>query len=58
MKSRYEDLKAAPVPQMMSMLAFLLPEEKLPPLDELACMVETDHTHEAYVPSSPVRATS
>lgn len=37
---------------MMSMLAFLLPAEELPPLEELACMVETDHTHEAYVPCS------
>lgn len=47
--SRYEDLKANPVPQMMSLLTFLLPNEDLPSLVDLACMVEKDHAHEAYV---------
>lgn len=45
---RYEDLKAQPVPNMMSLLSFLLPEEDLPGLDKLACMVESDPSHEAY----------
>ena len=34
--------------QMMSLLSFLLPETDLPTLKDLACMVETDHSHEAY----------
>jgi len=45
---RYEDLKAQPVPRMMSLLTFLLPDEALPSLEKLACMVENDDTHEAY----------
>ncbi|SCZ98367.1 BZ3500_MvSof-1268-A1-R1_Chr3-2g06323 [Microbotryum saponariae] len=45
---RYEDLKASPIPHMMGLLAFLLPEEDLPSLESLACMVEHDESHEAY----------
>lgn len=45
---RYEDLKAQPVPHMMALLSFLLPEEDLPSLERLACMVEKDPSHEAY----------
>ncbi|SGY84734.1 BQ5605_C009g05717 [Microbotryum silenes-dioicae] len=45
---RYEDLKASPIPHMMGLLAFLLPEEDLPSLESLACMVEHDESNEAY----------
>lgn len=34
---------------MMSLLSFLLPEHDRPSLNDLACMVETDHSHEALV---------
>jgi hypothetical protein len=33
---------------MMSVLPFLLPDDDLPSLNALACMIETDHSHEAY----------
>ncbi|KAL8293090.1 hypothetical protein RQP46_000784 [Phenoliferia psychrophenolica] len=45
---RYEDLKATPIPKMMSLLTFLLPSTDLPSLADLACMVESDASHEAY----------
>ncbi|KAM0789872.1 hypothetical protein ACM66B_006718 [Microbotryomycetes sp. NB124-2] len=45
---RYEDLKATPIPKMISLLAFLLPEEDLPPLSDLACIVERKDTHQPY----------
>ncbi|SCV74621.1 BQ2448_7650 [Microbotryum intermedium] len=45
---RYEDLKAAPISHMMGLLTFLLPDEDLPSLESLACMVEHDESHEAY----------
>lgn len=32
----------------MGLLDFLLPSEDLPPLHDLACMVETNTEHEAY----------
>ncbi|KAK4046027.1 hypothetical protein OIV83_006416 [Microbotryomycetes sp. JL201] len=45
---RYEDLKATPMPKMISLLAFLLPEEDLPPLGDLACIVEPQGAHQPY----------
>jgi hypothetical protein len=45
---RYEDLRAAPLPNLMSLLSFLLPTESLPPLEDLACVVELNEEAEAY----------
>jgi len=45
---RYEDLKAQPVPNMMALLAFVMPQDDLPGLDKLACLGEKDDGHEAY----------
>jgi hypothetical protein len=45
---RYEDLKAQPVPNMMALLSFVMPEDDLPGLDRLACLGEKDEGHEAY----------
>ncbi|KAK4705233.1 hypothetical protein P7C70_g963, partial [Phenoliferia sp. Uapishka_3] len=50
---RYEDLHATPIPKMMSLLSFLLPSVDLPSLSDLACMVESDDTHEALVKFTP-----
>ncbi|BGO95912.1 hypothetical protein JCM10020v2_007649 [Rhodotorula toruloides] len=36
---RYEDLKAQPIPNMMSLLSFLLPDDDLPPLGDIACVI-------------------
>lgn len=47
---RYEDLRASEIPEMMALISFLkLPAEDVPDLTDLACMVESDHSHEAYV---------
>ncbi|GAA5962683.1 hypothetical protein JCM3765_006165 [Sporobolomyces pararoseus] len=45
---RYEDLKAQPVPHMMSLVSYLLPDEELPPLADIACIAEHDEHLQAY----------
>ncbi|GAA6015220.1 hypothetical protein JCM10207_003647 [Rhodosporidiobolus poonsookiae] len=45
---RYEDLKAQPIPHMLSLLTFLLPDEELPPLTEIACIAEHHENLQAY----------
>ncbi|GAA5833709.1 hypothetical protein JCM11251_003210 [Rhodosporidiobolus azoricus] len=45
---RYEDLKARPLPNMMSLLSFLLPDEDLPPLQDVACIAEHRENLQAY----------
>ncbi|GAA5902436.1 hypothetical protein JCM6882_002753 [Rhodosporidiobolus microsporus] len=45
---RYEDLKAQPIPNMMSLLSFLLPDEDLPPLQDVACIAEHHENLQAY----------
>ncbi|GAA5947958.1 hypothetical protein JCM10213_007666 [Rhodosporidiobolus nylandii] len=45
---RYEDLKAQPIPHMMSLLSFLLPDEDLPPLSDVACIAEHHENLQAY----------
>ncbi|GAA5942139.1 hypothetical protein JCM10213_003814 [Rhodosporidiobolus nylandii] len=45
---RYEDLKAHPIPNIMSLLSFLLPDEDLPSLSDVACIVEHRESLQAY----------
>ncbi|TNY20318.1 UAA transporter family-domain-containing protein [Rhodotorula diobovata] len=45
---RYEDLKAQPIPNMMSLLSFLLPDDALPPLGDIACIAEHHENLQAY----------
>ncbi|BGP27902.1 hypothetical protein JCM10295v2_006889 [Rhodotorula toruloides] len=45
---RYEDLKAQPMPNMMSLLSFLLPDDDLPPLGDIACIAEHHENLQAY----------
>ncbi|KAL7336738.1 UAA transporter family-domain-containing protein [Rhodotorula toruloides] len=45
---RYEDLKAQPIPNMMSLLSFLLPDDDLPPLGDIACIAENHENLQAY----------
>ncbi|GJN94068.1 hypothetical protein Rhopal_007132-T1 [Rhodotorula paludigena] len=45
---RYEDLKAQPVPNMMALVSFLLPDEDLPPLEDIACIAEHHENLQAY----------
>ncbi|GAA6039819.1 hypothetical protein JCM8097_004238 [Rhodosporidiobolus ruineniae] len=45
---RYEDLKAQPIPNMMSLLSFLLPDEDLPPLQDVACIAEHHDSLQPY----------
>ncbi|GAA5889623.1 hypothetical protein JCM16303_004444, partial [Sporobolomyces ruberrimus] len=45
---RYEDLRAKPIPNMMSLVSYLLPEEDLPPLADIACIAEHDEHLQAY----------
>ncbi|GAA5982991.1 hypothetical protein JCM11641_006909 [Rhodosporidiobolus odoratus] len=45
---RYEDLKAQPIPNTMSLLSFLLPDEDLPPLQDVACIAEHHENLQAY----------
>ncbi|GAA5934766.1 hypothetical protein JCM1841_005040 [Sporobolomyces salmonicolor] len=45
---RYEDLKAQPIPHMMSLISYLLPDEDLPPLADIACIAEHDEKLQAY----------
>ena len=45
---RYEDLRTTPLPELMDILAFLLPNESLPPLERLACTVELHEAAQAY----------
>ncbi|GAA5868006.1 hypothetical protein JCM8547_000779 [Rhodosporidiobolus lusitaniae] len=45
---RYEDLKAQPIPNMMALLSFLLPDEDLPPLSDVACIAEHHENLQAY----------
>ncbi|BGP74088.1 hypothetical protein NBRC10513v2_007520 [Rhodotorula toruloides] len=45
---RYEDLKAQPIPNMMSLLSFLLPDDDLPPLGDIACIAEHHENLQAY----------
>ena len=45
---RYEDLRSTPLPELMKVLTFLLPNEKLPPLERLACTVELHEKAQAY----------
>ncbi|GAA5916582.1 uncharacterized protein JCM6883_000792 [Sporobolomyces salmoneus] len=45
---RYEDLKAQPIPHMMSLVSYLLPDEELPPLADIACIAEHDEHLQAY----------
>ncbi|GAA5902422.1 hypothetical protein JCM6882_002748 [Rhodosporidiobolus microsporus] len=45
---RYENLKAQPIPNMMSLLSFLLPDEDLPPLQDVACIAEHHENLQAY----------
>ncbi|GAA5870585.1 hypothetical protein JCM1840_004808 [Sporobolomyces johnsonii] len=45
---RYEDLKAQPVPHMMSLISYLLPDEDLPPLADIACIAEHHENLQAY----------
>ncbi|GAA5895635.1 hypothetical protein JCM8208_005287 [Rhodotorula glutinis] len=45
---RYEDLKDQPIPNMMSLLSFLLPNDDLPPLEDIACIAEHHDNLNAY----------
>lgn len=45
---KYEDLKASPIPHMMSLLSFLLPDTNLPPLGDVACIAEHHESLQAY----------
>ncbi|GAA6020684.1 hypothetical protein JCM11491_000513 [Sporobolomyces phaffii] len=45
---RYEDLKAQPIPHMMGLVSYLLPDEELPPLADIACIAEHDEHLQAY----------
>lgn len=45
---RYEDLRSAPISTLMSLLSFLLPQDHLPSLDQLACVIELNEQAEAY----------
>ncbi|KAI5478733.1 adenosine 3'-phospho 5'-phosphosulfate transporter 1 [Pseudohyphozyma bogoriensis] len=45
---RYEDLRVSTADTMMSLLAFLLPSDEVPSLDELKCLVEVAPQVEAY----------
>jgi hypothetical protein len=45
---KYEDLKASPIPHMMSLLSFLIPDEDLPSLSDVACIAEHQESLQAY----------
>lgn len=45
---RYEDLKAQPIPHIMTMTSYLLPDQELPPLSTLACLAEHHENLQAY----------
>ncbi|GEM11000.1 zinc finger, C2H2-type transcription factor [Rhodotorula toruloides] len=45
---RYEDLTARLIPNMMSLLAFLLPDDNLPLLEHVICVVEHHENLQAY----------
>ncbi|GAA6062280.1 hypothetical protein JCM10212_000940 [Sporobolomyces blumeae] len=45
---RYEDLKAQPIPNMMGLVSYLLPDQDLPPLADIACIAEHDEHLQAY----------
>ncbi|KAK4330598.1 UAA transporter family-domain containing protein [Rhodotorula toruloides] len=45
---RYEDLTARLIPNMMSVLAFLLPDDNLPSLEHVICVVEHHENLQAY----------
>lgn len=46
--ARYEDIREAPVTHIMSMLAFVLPANELPPLARVACIARHDEHLEPY----------
>ncbi|GAA93841.1 uncharacterized protein L969DRAFT_92244 [Mixia osmundae IAM 14324] len=45
---RYEDLHDHPLPEVMSLLAFLLPKEEMPSLQRISCSTELNAQREAY----------
>ncbi len=45
---RYEDLTAQPVTHLLSMLAFILPDDELPPLADVVCVAQESERAEAY----------
>lgn len=47
MTIRYEDIRRSPVIQTMAMMEFVLPEDQLPPLEQLSCLNAADESREA-----------
>ena len=45
---RYEDLRGRTLPVLLNTLAFLLPSDSLPDLDQVACALEQADRSEAY----------
>ncbi|GAA99330.1 uncharacterized protein L969DRAFT_619488 [Mixia osmundae IAM 14324] len=45
---RYEDLRSQPLPTLLGMLSFLLPPERMPSIERIACAIERDPSKEAY----------
>jgi hypothetical protein len=45
---RYEDLRQDPLPGLMRLVQWLLPQEEVPSLSDLMCATELDQSKEAY----------
>lgn len=50
---RYEDLRMNPLASLMGMLAFILPPEELPSLEQVVCALENDPEKVRACPENP-----